>query len=217
MIVLLFGVEGTFQLTTSNLRVDTAFALIPAGVLHTLNFHGQRTLVVYVEPHDPIYASLHLGAQGQCQVQRAFSSELQSAIKNWDDTRSLDELVGALVSTHGKRGATLDGRLQSICEHFNQGDWLTEDSEHLAEYVDLSPSRFLHLLKAELGVGTRRLKQHYRFKILVREVARGCTFTQAAHSAGFADSAHLSRAFVETFGLPPTHALTDGILIEIVD
>jgi len=217
VIALLFGLDGPFRLTSAELSVDAVFALVPAGVMHTLDFRGRRTLVLYVEPHDPIYPGLHLFAQGKCHTHVEFSETLRAGIADWDRTHSEKTLLHAILSNHSAPAAMLDDRLRSTCEHFNRGALLDQDTDGLAGRVDLSPSRFLHLLKAELGVGTRRLKQHYRFKILVREVARGATLTQAAHSAGFADSAHLSRAFVETFGLPPTHALSAGVQLEIVD
>ncbi|GAL02818.1 hypothetical protein JCM19237_5711 [Photobacterium aphoticum] len=35
----------------------------------------------------------------------------------------------------------------------------------------------------------------------IRQIRQGSNATQAAHNAGFADSAHLSRTFKATFGL----------------
>jgi AraC-like DNA-binding protein len=66
------------------------------------------------------------------------------------------------------------------------------------------------LIKSELGVGVRRLKQHYRFKLVARAAAEGKNLTAAAHAAGFADSGHFSRTFLETFGLSPSKVLLRG-------
>ena len=46
-------------------------------------------------------------------------------------------------------------------------------------------------------------------------VGRGSTFSAAAHTCGFADSAHLTRAFVQMFGTPPSTLMRLGEFYEI--
>ena len=41
---------------------------------------------------------------------------------------------------------------------------------------------------------------------------RGSSLTEAAHEAGFADSAHLSRTFRATFGIAPSFLFERGRL-----
>lgn len=53
----------------------------------------------------------------------------------------------------------------------------------------------------------RRYVLWLRLRRAVREVAAGANLTEAAVSAGFSDSAHLSRVFRATFGLPPSALL----------
>jgi AraC-like DNA-binding protein len=70
--------------------------------------------------------------------------------------------------------------------------------------VCLSPSRFRHLFVAETGMAFRPYVLWRRFVHVWELLARGTSLTAAAHAAGFADAAHLSRTSRSTFGYPPS-------------
>lgn len=80
-----------------------------------------------------------------------------------------------------------------------------EDSVTLpatAASVALSPSRARHLFVAETGLPFKTYILWLRIERAVALYAAGSSLTEAAHEAGFADSAHFSRTFRRTFGLP---------------
>ncbi|MGH7788361.1 MAG: helix-turn-helix transcriptional regulator, partial [Candidatus Binatia bacterium] len=79
----------------------------------------------------------------------------------------------------------------------------------LAADGGLSLGRFAHLFRAATGVPVRRYILWTRLIAAVRAVSGGASLTTAAHAAGFADSAHLSRTFRRMFGIPPS-ALARG-------
>lgn len=72
----------------------------------------------------------------------------------------------------------------------------------VAGAVGLSDSRLTRLFNASLGLSLRRYVQWLRLRHVVFCMARGDSITKAAHEAGFADLAHLSRTFRSMFGLP---------------
>ncbi len=73
-----------------------------------------------------------------------------------------------------------------------------------AAAVGLSPGRFRHLFVAEAGLPYRGYALWLRLGRAVDVFAAGGSLTDAAHDAGFADSAHLSRTFRRMFGLAPS-------------
>ena len=73
-----------------------------------------------------------------------------------------------------------------------------------AAAVGLSPGRFQHLFVAETGLPYRGYALWLRLGRAVDVFAAGGSLTDAAHDAGFADSAHLSRTFRRMFGLAPS-------------
>ncbi|MFA5937733.1 MAG: helix-turn-helix domain-containing protein [Sinimarinibacterium sp.] len=74
----------------------------------------------------------------------------------------------------------------------------------LAAAAGLSPSRYAHLFRAHTGMPLRPYLRWLRLQHALGEIAAGATATDAAHAAGFADSAHLSRTFRATFGVTPS-------------
>lgn len=73
----------------------------------------------------------------------------------------------------------------------------------VSEAVHLSPSRLRHVLVEETGTTFRGLVLWLRILRALEVTRDGRSWTEAAHQAGFADSAHLSRTFRRMFGVSP--------------
>lgn len=71
----------------------------------------------------------------------------------------------------------------------------------LARQAGLSPSRLTHLFTRSEGIPFKRWLLWDRLLRTVEYLAAGADLTTAAHAAGFADSAHLSRSFRAHFGI----------------
>lgn len=70
--------------------------------------------------------------------------------------------------------------------------------------VYLSPSRLRHLFVEQTGLAFKTYLLWLRLMRAIEAYAQGRSLTESAHAAGFADSAHFSRTFKRTFGLPAT-------------
>ncbi len=67
----------------------------------------------------------------------------------------------------------------------------------------LSPGRFRHLFVQETGTTFRAYLRWLRLNVAIKAAMAGASWTDAAHEAGFADSAHLTRTFQRMFGINP--------------
>jgi len=76
--------------------------------------------------------------------------------------------------------------------------------DEVAAEACLSPSRFRHLFVEETGVGLRPYVLWRRFLRVWELLMGGASLTSAAHAAGFADAAHLTRTSRTMFGFPPS-------------
>lgn len=81
----------------------------------------------------------------------------------------------------------------------------------LARAVHRSPSRLAHRFRQTTGVSVRRYVLWCRLRIALDAALCGSNLTEAAHRAGFADSAHLSRTFRSMFGVAPYFFFKPGL------
>nr|WP_275446741.1 AraC family transcriptional regulator [Pseudoalteromonas sp. McH1-42] len=71
----------------------------------------------------------------------------------------------------------------------------------VAQTLNLSESRFLHIFKDQVGIAWRPFLLWRRLICALQTLLKGMSATEAAYVAGFSDSAHLSRTFRSTFGM----------------
>jgi AraC-like DNA-binding protein len=74
----------------------------------------------------------------------------------------------------------------------------------LGDGINLSHSRLRHLFVEQTGLPFKSYVLWLRLKRALEVYSAGSSLTESAHAGGFADSAHLSRTFRRTFGLPAT-------------
>jgi AraC-like DNA-binding protein len=74
----------------------------------------------------------------------------------------------------------------------------------LAQATGVSQSHLSRLLAQQLGLGLPAYVRWLRLRLAAQALARGESLTEAAHAAGFADSAHFTRTFRAMFGLTPS-------------
>ena len=119
--------------------------------------------------------------------------------------------IGALIqhcvhalSTGAPPSRRLDERVTRVLTAIRDADDLRMSIEDAAAAVFLSPSRFAHLFKQQIGLPFRRYMLWRKLARAVLLIGRERTIGTAAHAADFADAAHLTRTFYQMFGMPPS-------------
>ncbi|MEB2648273.1 AraC family transcriptional regulator [Pseudomonas canadensis] len=80
-------------------------------------------------------------------------------------------------------------------------------AQALAKAAHLSLSQLERLFAHQLGLPVRRLVLWRRLRVALQLALAGGTLTDAAHGAGFADSAHFSRTMKQLFGVTAAASL----------
>lgn len=97
-----------------------------------------------------------------------------------------------------------DPRVQKIIDHAVRHPEDSLERSAQAAGVYLSASRLRHLFVEQTGLAFKTYMLWLRLVRALDVYAGGASLTEAAHEAGFSDSAHFSRIFKRTFGLPAT-------------
>jgi len=185
---------------------------------HRFDGCGQRTAMVFVEPET---------AQGRLLVERyghaaitdlgvdtaeALVAPLRAAYAAGATNEALiaighetlAALAGATPAAHD-----IDPRVARVIAWVRSGLAGTISLNDAAEVANLSPSRFRHLFVAHTGVSFRAYVLCARVEAAVGAAMAGRSWTVAAHEAGFADSAHLSRTCRRMFGFAPASIIAE--------
>lgn len=102
-----------------------------------------------------------------------------------------------------------DSRVETVVARIKRTTRENLSVDELAEAVGLSASRLLSLFKQQVGIPIRRYRLWRRLHQATCLLAEGCSLTEAAMGAGFADSSHFSRTFLDMLGFQPS-AMTRG-------
>lgn len=110
-----------------------------------------------------------------------------------------DTLLAALRAL--PRRSLPDGRVARALAEIDAGLDERLPAARLARDLQLSLSQLERLFDRHVGVPIRALLRWRRLRLALLLALQGATLTEAAHGAGFADSAHLSRTMRATFGV----------------
>ncbi len=116
---------------------------------------------------------------------------------------SAREAIAILAGTSGP-SVPVDPRVQKAIGYVRSNVHAGVSLADAAGAATLSPGRFRHLFVAETGSTFRAYLLWLRLNVAIDEAMAGRSWTDAAHAAGFSDSAHLNRTFKRMLGVNPS-------------
>ena len=189
---------------------------------HSFDAQGAFAAMLFVDPESAEGAWLRASLQSDVTLipERRVTACVTELARFRD--RPLESLeIGALIrhcvqalSAGALPSRRLDPRVSRVLQQIQRSDDLRLSLAASAAAAFLSPSRFQHLFKQQMGLPFRRYVLWRKVTRAMLAMGREGTATAAAHAADFADAAHLTRTFGEMFGIPPTVMLR-GVFFEI--
>lgn len=207
-----FGLEGPVIFESPDIGLQHSdMLLISPNTPHAHPAFGALGFL-YVEPESVEWARIARRTRGEI-ISLPFNQQMRSLAHRAaaGDVVAASSLVEALIG--GPLGRELPG--DSLVSHTIANIRRSLNGPikvaALAKAVRRSPSRLAHRFRQATGVSIRRYVLWCRLRMALDAALRGSSLTQAAHSAGFADSAHLSRTFRSMFGVPPSFFFKPGV------
>jgi AraC-like DNA-binding protein len=180
-------------------------------VPHAIDARGVNVVLVFLEPESDVGASLLAvlnnavryidDREREALLEGADPGALMGSAGAERTRRAVSLLGGAAVAEKRvvhPRVKKLLGQLRALPP---DGD---TSLEALAEGVGLSPGRLMHAFTESIGVPLRPYLQWLKLQRAAGAIVSGETLSAAAHAAGFADAAHMSRTFKKTLGPAPS-------------
>ena len=221
-IQLVIGAPGGLrvQLGRNGPWQSCAAALVPSRATHSIDVNDcAMSAVLFIEPETPEGRALSARLHGRFEVLAAeqVAVAAQRLEQAWRSGKSYEAVAGVCRQLVQEIACTSfrepsDPRVLTAIEYIRQRVHQAVLLSEVARATHLSPSRFRHLFVQETGMPLRTYVLWRRLLYVWTLITQGQTLSAAAHAAGFADSAHLSRTARTMFGLPPSALQMTGPL-----
>jgi AraC family transcriptional regulator len=186
--------------------------IVPPDIEHSYAGQGALGAMIFIDPEstEGTWLGSTIGHRMTivpetrvAPAAQALRTFCESAFASMD----VGELVRAMVESLCAGAAPArqqDPRIRKVLDMIAASEDLRISLESAAAGVFLSPSRFQHLFKQQVGLPFRRYMLWRKVTRAMVAIARERTLSAAAQTSDFADAAHLTRTFHQMFGLPPS-------------
>lgn len=201
--------EGKLRIATKAERWEARGVYVPGHLPHAIDARGSEVVIVFVEPEseagEGLYRSLgrelRLFDDEQVEAWLPRGTAVATVVEGWLRTVFADLGVVPWRPTLHPGVARVLTWLRSAPPE------LEPKRDELAAIAKLSPSRFSHAFKESVGLPLRTYLLWQRLLRAAAALHETDSLSEAAHRAGFADAAHMSRTFRRMFGSTPTEML----------
>jgi AraC-like DNA-binding protein len=221
------GDLGLRNSETENWKNYTA-AIIPAGLAHAIEGRGNKMAMFLLAPEGELGQTLNLltHSHSLSEIPKISLQTILPEINKYEfeidgeaGEQIYRQIIRQIIRQFGGESAdapTLDPRVAQSIEWIRAGRENGILVKDIAAVVDLSESRFSHLFTEHVRVPVRRYLLWLRLRDALHMLAGGGSLTETAHSAGFADSAHLTRTFKTSLGIAPSALVKESSLVSFL-
>jgi AraC-like DNA-binding protein len=189
---------------------------------HSFDCNGALGVMVFVDPESS--GGDWLSASLRPDITIVPDTRLDSIVPEFRAFAEQPDENGDIVArirrgVHGLRpglapACRLDSRVTTVLGAIRASDDLRISLDKAADMACLSPTRFAHLFKDQVGLPFSRYMLWRKLTRAMVAIGSEETIAAAAHAADFADAAHLTRTFYQMVGMAPS-VLMRGDFIEI--
>src|SRR5262245_41633977 len=180
--------------------------LVRPDAIHEVDARDTTVLIGFVDTES------ELGTALRERIDHDISLISEHEVANWRaalGTRLTQTHVELWVRTqllHRRRPVRIHPRVSRVLKYLREKLGRSDDFslKTLAGISGLSQSHFMHVFTESVGVPLRPYILWLRLQRAACDLMDGASVTSAAHNAGFADAAHLTRTFRRMLGMTPT-------------
>jgi AraC family transcriptional regulator of arabinose operon len=208
--ILLTAQRKPFEVAIGNeTHVSTALAIRPLQV-RSLRAEHCELVSIMVHPTHPEYRRFCAIAAAGCQAldRDAFNDVdelLRSAYLGQLGVHGAQQLLETVVNIAVRylpRIRTRDVRCERIVQMLQQNPYC--QINELCEAINVAPERMPHLFVRAVGLPWRSFQLWQKVRAVGTQMGSRRSLTQIAITAGFSDSAHLSKTWHQSFGAAPS-------------
>jgi len=181
--------------------------LVAANIKHQLQ-PGDAVLIFFDPQSDLGRALSQRCTNGFWQLDDTIRNRLLSEAHRRHGLELVQTLATQLNMPIPQSGSSMaPDRVEKLVMELPQRTELPNTLSQFAKEASLSPSRLRHRLAEIVGMPFQPYLRWLRLQRAMKLAAAGASLTEAAHAAGFADAAHLSRTMRRHFGISLSHVI----------
>jgi AraC-like DNA-binding protein len=208
------AMRGSLKITQGQSELVGEAALVRPYVPHSVESEHRSIICLVIEPETVAPTTMD---ELSVRICGADAADIALQIRTAYETLRLQQRRGGFTTAefdHLSFGKSLsdrniDSRIKCCAAKLNDFSGSKMTAAHCAASVNLSPSRFLHLFKAQTGVSFRAFRAWKRARHLLHFVNEDINLAHLAQDIGYPDSTHFSHSIRRFYGLQP-RAIFEG-------
>ncbi|MBM9501296.1 helix-turn-helix transcriptional regulator [Leptospira sp. 201903071] len=210
---LAISLEKKISIETEQGKEEYRVALVGPNTYHRTVSPGVEMIALLIDPETYEYASISdfvkTGEVKRLEIENFLPLteklwKLYNGILNDEEAWDLHLDLLQCVFPFRKLEKNIDERIRRIAYKIRTELPDSIRMKEIGKDFSISEDRLIRLFKENLGIPLRRYLLWVRILSTVKLLKEGKNITEAAHAAGFSDSAHFSRTFKENFGFVPS-------------
>ncbi|MGJ4744815.1 helix-turn-helix transcriptional regulator [Leptospira sp. SA-E8] len=210
---LAISLKNNISIETEKGREEYRVALVGPNTYHKTVSPGVEMIALLIDPETYEYSSISEFANIGEVKKLDISPFLPLIERLWElyygklnDEEAWELHLDLLRSVYPfqKLEKVMDERIIQIANTIRKEMPDSIRMKEIGKNFSVSEDRLIRLFKENLGIPMRRYLLWVRILEAAKLLKEGKSLTDAAHSAGFSDSAHFTRTFKENFGFVPS-------------
>jgi AraC-like DNA-binding protein len=206
----LIALEGELRARGAEAWQASAGVLTAPDQPHEIDATGTEVLIVFLDPESAAGAALHgVHAERGLRLLTATERDQLASISPQalmrEDGVAWAERALRVLGAPAQPKTTVHPRVRRALRHLqNQPPEGDQSLPALARVAGLSEGRFMHAFTESVGIPLRPYLAWLKLQRAAAAIVSGSSLAEAAHGAGFADAAHMTRSFKRMFGVKPS-------------
>jgi AraC-like DNA-binding protein len=199
---------GQLKITQARSELAAEVAIVPPYLPHSVESEHPCVICLVIEPETVEHAAME---SLSARISGAEAPEIARRIRDaYESLRLRARGCGFTTQQFDRMSFAEDLPLRRIDPRISRAAAALNDfsgskltAADCAASVNLSPSRFLHLFKAQTGVSFRAFRAWKRARHLLHFVNEDVNLAHLAQDIGYPDSTHFSHSIRRFYGLQP--------------
>lgn len=214
------GMEKDFIVETDSEKITSRFVILNPNFKHRLSGENGNQVLLLIEPESGFGSAIVKFLENR-QSFTIDAGDIPDSIGTilQSDEVSVSKIIVTILNFLNidfENHVVTDPRISKIISVINCTAEKKISVKVLADKVCLSESRLQHLFKKNMGISIKYFLLWKRIIDGIHIIASGRDFTYSSHEAGFSDSAHMSRAFKEMFGIKLSDIFKDSRSVQVI-